>query len=113
MSVVIVTFDSPDMARKYSLTDELKWPILLDRQRQLYQAYGMGDASWWDTYGPVNAWKHLRLMLGGTKLGKFGEDFRQLGGDVLIDPQGIVRLHYVSSEPHDRPSVEDIKSALN
>ena len=113
MSVAIVTFDSPDLARSYSLADELKWPILIDRQRRLYRSYGMGEASWWDTFGPTNAWKHLRLMLGGTKLGRFGEDFRQLGGDVLIDPHGIVRVHYVSSEPHDRPTVESIKAKLS
>ena len=47
-------------------------------------------------------------MLRGVQPGKPGEDWRQMGGDVLIDPSGIVRLHFVSSDPHDRPSLEEI-----
>ena len=30
----------------------------------------------------------------------------QRGGDVLIDPDGIVRMHRVGKGPADRPGVE-------
>ncbi|HSH13152.1 MAG TPA: SelL-related redox protein, partial [Desulfurivibrionaceae bacterium] len=32
----------------------------------------------------------------------------QRGGDVLIDPNGMVRLHHIGKGPADRPRVEDI-----
>ena len=36
------------------------------------------------------------------------DDVYQLGGDVLIDPEGTIRLHHVSRIPIDRPSVESL-----
>ena len=35
-------------------------------------------------------------------------DIMQRGGDVLIDPNGIVRMHHVGKGPADRPGVEMI-----
>ena len=35
-------------------------------------------------------------------------DIFQRGGDVLIDPTGIVALHHVGNGPADRPPVETI-----
>lgn len=36
----------------------------------------------------------------------------QRGGDVLIDPAGIVRVHHVGDGPADRPSVESLLAAI-
>jgi len=35
-------------------------------------------------------------------------DISQRGGDVLIDPDGIVSLHHIGVGPSDRPAVESI-----
>jgi hypothetical protein len=35
-------------------------------------------------------------------------DVVQLGGDILIDPGGYVRLHHVGKSPADRPTVKSI-----
>ena len=99
------------MAMEYAQSTQLEWPLLLDTERQLYQAYGMERASWWALYNPVSIWKYLKLICAGKGPGKPGRDWRQLGGDVLIDPRGIVRLHFVSINSHDRPSVEAILAA--
>jgi len=50
----------------------------------------------------------LKEMLKGQKLRKPTGDIFQRGGDVLIDPTGIVRLHHVGKGPADRPTVETI-----
>ena len=42
---------------------------------------------------------------------QIGLDFIDLG-DVLIDPEGVVRLHYISEGPHDRPSVQTLLSVI-
>lgn len=96
------------MALAYVKETKLPWPLLQDTEQQLYNAYGMGRGSWWDIYGPVSVWNYLKLIFAGKGPGKPGRDWRQLGGDVLIAPDGIVRLHYVSADPHDRPTVESI-----
>ena len=108
IQVKIVGFDSDALARDYVQQTELSWPLLLDTNRELYSAYGMERGSWWSVSNPVAIARYVGLMLGGQKPGKPGCDVFQLGGDVLIDPDGIVRLHHASVDPHDRPSPEAI-----
>jgi len=108
LQVKVVTFDADFLALAYVKQTGLEWPLLLDEDQSLYQAYGMSAGSWWAIYNPVSIWNYLKLMATGTRPGKPGKDWRQLGGDVLIDPDGIIQLHYVSTDPHDRPWIKDI-----
>jgi len=101
------------MARSYVEQTNLKWPLLIDESKDLYRAYSMERGSWWSIVGPVSIWKYVTLLLRGRKLQKSGSDYQQLGGDILIDPSGVVRMHYVSSNPHDRPSPESILKIIN
>lgn len=112
--VVVVTFDDSAMARTYVQQTELPWPMLCDKQRELYKAYGMERGDWWSIYGPASIWNYLKLIFGrGRRIQRPGRDFRQFGGNVLIDPNGIVRFHFVSQSPHDRPSVEELLAPWN
>ena len=113
IKVKIIAFDDDLMAMSYAEETNLKWPILLDRDRDLYSAYGMGKGSWWNIYNPIALARYIALFLHGAKLGKPGSDWFQLGGDILIDPAGIVRLHYISANPLDRPSTEAIFETVN
>ena len=109
VKVVVVTFDVDWMARAYVEQTQLPWPLLIDHDRNLYRSYGMDRAGWWSIYGPASIWNYLKLIfLRGRRIEKPGSDYRQLGGDVLIAPDGTVRLHFVSRSPHDRPTVESI-----
>ncbi len=104
--VKVITFDADYMALAYVKQTNLPWPLILDPEQKLYKAYGMTRGSWWAVFGLPSIWKYLRLMIKGRMPGKPGKDWRQLGGNVLIDRQGIVRFHYISTGPHDRPAVE-------
>lgn len=97
------------MAKSYVESTNLEWPLLLDDEnQQVYREYGLQRASWWALYNPLSILRYLKLILSGTRPGKPGKDWEQLGGDVLVDPDGIVQLHHVSQNPHDRPEVETI-----
>jgi hypothetical protein len=104
----VVTFDADFMAKAYVANIKMTWPLLLDPEQTLYDAYGMRRGSWWAIYGLPSIWNYLKLIFRGRLPGKPGKDWRQLGGDVLIDPNGIIRLHHISTGPHDRPSVDSI-----
>ena len=108
IKVKVVAFDDDFMAKAYAEETDLQWPILLDRDRKLYSAYEMGKGNWWNIYNPVALFRYLLLFSRGAKMGKPGSDWFQLGGDILIDPTGIVQMHYVSANPLDRPSTEMI-----
>ena len=113
VTVAVVTFENDYFARNYVAETGLSWPLLIDGERALYRGYGMLAASFWDLWGPKTWWAYGKLLLQGEKLHAAGSDVSQRGGDVLIDPDGIVRLHHVGNGPADRPSVEDILALLD
>lgn len=104
----MVTFEGISVAEAYARESGLKWPILVDESLALYSAYGMGHGGRWDIWGPASWGLYIRLLLRGRKLQMPTGDVHQLGGDVLIDPAGIVRLHHVGRTPADRPTIESI-----
>lgn len=112
MRIVVVTFEAGHFARRYIDDTDLTWPVLVDENRELYRAYDMLTASFWDIWGPKTWWVYLKAILNGQKLQKPHGDISQRGGDVLIDPEGIVRLHHVGEGPADRPSVSLIMKRI-
>lgn len=108
VDVKIVSFDDDAMGKAYVAQTKIPWPLLIDTDRKLYQAYGMGRASLWKLIRPIAIVRYLANIFRGTMPGRQGSDIHQLGGDVLIDRQNRVRLHYVSQDPHDRPAVSTI-----
>ena len=108
LKIVIVTFESDSFARSYVAESGLEWPLLVDRNRETYRYYGMLQASFWDLWGPRSWRAYLRELRKGEKLRPATGDIHQRGGEVLIDPEGIVRLHHVGDGPADRPPVATI-----
>jgi len=112
VEILVVTFEDAASARRYLGDTDLPWPLVLDEDRRLYRAYGMERGRWWQIYGPRTLFTYLRLLLGGRRLAAPGGDPDQLGGDILVDPDGRIRLQYVSDNPADRPPVEQIVSLI-
>jgi len=108
MNVVGLTFESRSLALAYTEETGMRWPMLVDDARRLYQRYGMVRGRWRDILG-WSAWRiYAQLLLRGRRLRRTSGDVRQLGGDVVVDPAGIVRLLHVGAGPADRPSVESL-----
>ena len=105
LQVVVVTFEARKLAEAYVRETDLPWPLLIDRSRALYSAYGMGRGRWSDVWGPASWWAYVRLIARGHRLRGAIGDVRQLGGDILVDPIGRVALHHVGHGPADRPAV--------
>jgi len=106
--IVVITFENDFLARGYVEDTSLTWPLLVDDTRETYRAYGMLSASFWDIWGPKTWWVYLKEVLKGERLKKSEGDISQRGGDILIDPDGIVALHHIGVGPSDRPAVESI-----
>lgn len=108
VTVAVVTFQAGPLVAAYIRDTSLPWPVLIDSSLALYSAYGMDRGRLWEIWSPASWWVYVRLLLGGRRLQPPSGDVHQLGGDVLIDPQGIIRLHHVGRGPADRPSVASI-----
>jgi len=108
LDVMAVTFQSAEVAGAYVEQTGWPWPMLVDTERSLYNAYSMHRGGLWAIWGPKSWWGFLKLILKGRRLRPPAGDVYQLGGDVLLDPSGSLRLHHVTRVPVDRPDVESI-----
>ena len=82
--------------------------MIFDSERKAYSDYGMLKASFMDVWGPRSWMAYSREFLKGNLPKSPHDDVYQRGGDVLVDPGGIVRLHHVGRGPADRPGAEAI-----
>ena len=112
VAVLVVTFELGFLARAYVEETHLAWPLLVDEARSLYAAYGMLRGRVWDIWGPANWPAFARIVAHGGRPRLPTGDVSQLGGDVLIDPGGVVRLHHVGRGPADRPPVESLLAVV-
>jgi hypothetical protein len=112
LSICVITFDDKSIAQSYARETQVSWPLIVDADRTLYHAYGMERGTAWQIYGPQAIWSYIKLLSRGRRLQRSASDYHQLGGDVLIDPNGIVRLHYIGEGPHDRPPISDLLAAI-
>jgi len=68
---------------------------------------------WWNLYGQATIWLFLTLLnFRGRRLRLPTGDTGQLGGDVLIDPGGMVRLAHVAESQADRPTVDSLLDCM-
>lgn len=101
----------PDYRARFDIPDAI--PLLADESRTVYKAYGMRVGSLREIYSPDVLRKYVALIRGGRKLRlKTDEDTRQLGGDVIVGPDGHILLAHCSHNQADRPSVERLITAI-
>lgn len=110
-NVVTVSFGTPYWAQAWLQETRSPFPFLLDPDRISYQAYGL-ESSVLRSWSPANLWYYAKARR--QKRETFGQrgDPHQLGGDFIIDMQGVIRLAHPSREPTDRPAIDQILRAL-
>ena len=103
IKVIVITFE-PLKSVEFPVAEAgITFPYNVDVERHLYRYYGICKAGFWDLWGPRTWLIYLRLLLKGRKILKSQSDIHQRGGDVLIDPHGIIRYHHIGGGPGDRP----------
>ena len=111
--MVLVSFTSPDALADYEHRTSYQFPVMTDPERAAYRAFGLGRATTQRVWAwPV--WKRYAQILRGTGLGALRpaiEDTHQLGGNFIIDADGILSYAYWSQGPEDRPPVQALLDA--
>ena len=105
---LILTFEAFPFAVEYVAETGLYWPLMVDVDRELYRAYAMHRARWRDLWGFATMRVYAREALEGRFPRWPRADTGQQGGNVLINPDGIVRYLHVGLGPADRPSVDHL-----
>ena len=109
--VLVVSFAPARTAARYLEPWTHVFDVWVDPQRKAYRSWGLRrrGLSSWLTAGTI------RIYLDGFRHGRRWRprqlDFRQLGGDAVIDAAGIVRLWHPSQSPDDRPSIDALIAA--
>jgi peroxiredoxin len=111
VKVFLVSFSSMGYARRW--IDEVCSPfhLLADREQATYKLYGL-DSSLLRTWNFKIIWSYVKLMRAGRKWRGIQGDSAQMGGDFIINTDGIVRFAYRSHDPTDRPSVKTLMKVL-
>ena len=111
--VVAVSFEPRD--RLFQLARQLRvpFPLLSDPERDVYRAYGLKRGRLAQLISPGTVLAYIKLLAVGRFYHLRWSDLRQLGGDFVIDGQGMVRFEHQSIAPHDRPSVELLINQLD
>jgi hypothetical protein len=93
------------------------WPVLLDRGRDAYRRFGLGRAPVTELLKP-SGWMrgYVRELRQGNVRGAFlsrpGFDLLQLGGDFVIDREGMLALAHPSGEIDDREPAGSLVRAV-
>jgi len=110
-AVITLSFGTEYWAKTWLQETGSPFRFLVDPERRAYHAYGL-QSSVLRSWMPQNLWYYTKAVLQGRELlGKRG-DPHQLGGDFIIDNQGIVRLAHPSRDPTDRPSAARLLRVL-
>ena len=109
--IVAVSFGTPYWANVWLEETGAPFPIWLDPDKKSYEVYGMVTsklAAW----GPANLWFYAKALLRGEKMKGDRGETGQMGGNFIVDKNGIVRFAYPSRNPTDRPEVTKLMQVL-
>jgi len=109
--VLLISFGTLPAAQAWLEETRAPFTLVLDPTRTTYQAYGL-ERSFLRSWNLRTFLRYVELIRAGRQWRGIQGDSAQLGGDFIVDAQGVVRLAYRSHDPADRPSVEMLLEAL-
>ncbi|MBL8045164.1 MAG: AhpC/TSA family protein [Anaerolineales bacterium] len=110
--VLIISFGTFPAVQQWLAETGANFEILIDRERTVYAAYQL-ERSRLRSRSPRTLWLYFTRWLKGQKFhSSHGDDTSQLGGDFIIDKNGLLRFVYPSLEPADRPPVSKLFQVL-
>jgi peroxiredoxin len=110
--VIVVSFEEKEGLQRLVSGHKLPFVILLDPQKEVYNKYGMIYKDQGRVGNLGTAIAYMRMRLSGYPRQQAGTDTRQMGGDVVIDRQGVIRFIYRSQYPHDLPDAAAVLKVM-
>jgi peroxiredoxin len=120
-SVGLIGHGDPEAAVEFASSKSLPFPLLLDRDRGTYRAYGLVQGKAMQVLSPKVAlpWIKAELSPETRQRGLAGGSFLQMPGTFVIDTSGVVRarggrirMAHRNRNFADAPSVERLIEAL-
>lgn len=103
--IVAVGMGSPAMAAHFRDESDIPFRLLVDRTKETYRALELVRGSPWQIYGPPVWIPSLTNMLNGFGLRVAQQDWKQLGGAIVVAPGGEgVFVHRANSSRDNVPA---------
>ena len=102
----------PEMAAHFRDTQDVRFPLLVDRTKQTYRALEMKRGNLWDVVGPKNWLRYAKGIATGHGVAKPEQDPLQMGGVIVADRGGEVRYMFRSSAAAENPTVDEVLAAV-
>jgi len=111
--VVAISFEPRE--RLFQLTRQLQLPftILSDPERDVYAAYSLEQGNWLKIFSPKTIWTYVKHFARGRRYHHAASDWKQLGGDFVLDKDGTVLCEHRGQTPSDRPTVASLIARLD
>ena len=107
VQIATISFGTEYWSNVWLQETKSPFPFLVDQDLESYRAYGL-ESSALRAWSPRNLLYYVRAKLQGREtLGNRG-DTHQLGGDFVVGENGSLLLAHPSSDPVDRPSLDQL-----
>jgi peroxiredoxin len=110
--VALISFGNTKLAQAWIEETQASFQFLLDSECKAYQAFSL-EHSMGRSWSPKVWFEYARLMAKGRRWRGIQGDSGQLGGDFIVDREGILRMAYRSHDPTDRPAVDYLLNRLD
>ena len=105
---VFVVHDEPELVRRVMLRDlEVPFPVLVDLDRVAYAAWGLRRSGAARVWLDPRVWaRYAVLLMRGERVQTLGRDTLQLGGDFVVDPEGVLAYSRPQHRDDRPPTLE-------
>lgn len=111
-SLAAVGLGDVTYARAFREETGIKFPLLIDGQRQAYQALGLKKANLLHLLRKDNTLARKRAKAGGHRQHKLGKDPFQLGGSFVFGPGNVDYLVHISETFGDNADPESVLEGI-
>jgi prostamide/prostaglandin F2alpha synthase len=114
VELVLIGQATPRHAAHFRRRQGIELPVLADKERESYKAAGAKVATVGELLGPASATKGITTALrsgGRIRQGRTIGHNAQLGGSIVIKPDGTVAWSHMSEHAGDNASAEELLKA--
>ena len=119
VELAVIGFGTPEQGRAFLRMQNVDLRLLLDPERKVYGLAGAKVATLNEVIGPLQIWRGFkatvmsRIKQGSIAVhqGRIIGHAAQLGGVLVIAPDGSVRYAYLSEQSGDNPPAREVLAA--
>jgi peroxiredoxin len=110
--LVAIGQGSPEDAEDFRKGQGVELEVLVDPERRTYKAAGAKKATFSELLGPNVVWKGLKRTAGlRVRQGRIIGHAAQLGGVLIVKPDGSIPYAHLSEDASDNPPNEEVLAA--